>query len=161
MIKKKKVTLYVTSNSKYCIGIAGGTENANLGNCRLHHISENEMKECPRKESCPTWNQLMLAYEDCFFEKHKRVSFSNPEDAKAELVHNYLWGPTPVTSLGGLHTIWPLWFHKKDMSLFFLRINLICLVFSKVESSENEIWLKVKCLRSENGEKYEFREFKD
>ncbi|PON74499.1 Ribonuclease H-like domain containing protein [Parasponia andersonii] len=43
--------------------------------------------------------------ESCIFGKQRRVSFlkgrREPKAAKLELVHIDVWGPSPVTSLGG------------------------------------------------------------
>ena len=43
--------------------------------------------------------------ESCIFGKQKNVSFSKSgrklKEEKLELVHTDVWGPTPMTSLGG------------------------------------------------------------
>lgn len=42
---KKEGTFYVTTNSEYCISIAGAIINANLWHYQLSHMNENGMKK--------------------------------------------------------------------------------------------------------------------
>ena len=82
---------------------------------------------------------------------------------KLELVHSDLWGPAPVTSLGGAsyymtfiddstRKVW-VYFLKNKSDAFSTFRQWKALV-------ENETGLRVKCLRSDNGGEYDHHEFK-
>ena len=73
---------------------------------RLGYMSEKRMKLLASKEKLSNLNHVELGLcEDCIYGKQKRVSFSkvgrSPKKEKLELVHTDVWGPAPVTSLGG------------------------------------------------------------
>ncbi|PKI50104.1 hypothetical protein CRG98_029500 [Punica granatum] len=106
--------------------------------------------------------------EDCVFEKQKRVSLSKAgrtlKEQKLELVHSDLWGPAPITSLGGAsyymtfiddstRKVW-VYFLKRKFDAFDAFRKWKALV-------ENETGLKVKCLRFDDGGEYEINEFKE
>ncbi|KAL2248697.1 UNVERIFIED_CONTAM: Retrovirus-related Pol polyprotein from transposon TNT 1-94 [Sesamum indicum] len=91
----------------------------------------------------------------------KRVSFlttgRTPRKEKLELVHTDLWGPAPVSSLGGstyymtfvddsTRKVW-VYFLKRKSNAFDTFRRWRALV-------ENETGLQVKCLRSDNGGEY-------
>ena len=104
--------------------------------------------------------------ESCVMGKKKRVSFTKTpreQNMRLELVHTNVWGPSPVSSLGGSRfyvtfiddfsmKVWVYFLkHKSDVFATFKK--------SKAEV-ENQTGLKVKCLRSDNGGEYDKSEFK-
>lgn len=100
--------------------------------------------------------------ESCIFGKQKRVSFLKigkpPKPRKLELVHTYLWGPSPVQSIGGSRyyisfvddpsrKVWVYFLkHKSDAFDAFMRLKA---------AVKNETGLKLKCLRLDNGGEYD------
>ena len=107
-------------------------------------------------------------YEDCIYGKHKRVSFSkSARTSKAEklqLVHSDVWGPVPVRYLGGsryyvtfiddsTRKVW-VYFLKNKSEMFA--------TFKKWKAEvENQTYLSVKSLRTDNGGEYDSQEFKE
>lgn len=164
----KKGTLYMTDIKHGSIGVAAAHSDAELWHCRLGHMSEKGMKHLCSKGKLPGLKTVdMDLCEDCVFGKQKRVSFAKGgrtlKEHKLELVHSDLWGPAPVTSLGGAsyymtfiddatRKLW-VYFLKQKSEAFE--------VFKKWRARvETETGLRVKCLRSDNGGEYELAEFK-
>ncbi|CAM9000198.1 unnamed protein product [Rhodiola kirilowii] len=166
---KKEGTLYMTSNLQESIAVASVKGDADLWHCRLGHMSEKGMKVLCSRGLLPGLKSVEVRLcEDCVFGKQKRVSFSRGgrtlRKQKLELVHSDLWGPAPVTSLGGAsyymtfiddctRKVW-VYFLKNKSDAFD--------VFRKWKTLvETETCVKVKCLRSDNGGEHELREFKE
>ena len=90
---KKTGTLYMTS----C---------PSLWHRRLGHMSEKGMKMLLSKGKLPELKSIDFDMcESYILGKQKNVSFlktgRTPKAEKLELVHTDLWGPSPVTSIGG------------------------------------------------------------
>ena len=67
---KKEGTLYMTSNTKDCIAIAGANSDADLWRCRLGHMSEKGMKVLCSKDMLPGLKSVEIGLcEDCVFGK--------------------------------------------------------------------------------------------
>ncbi|KAL2248336.1 UNVERIFIED_CONTAM: Retrovirus-related Pol polyprotein from transposon TNT 1-94 [Sesamum indicum] len=144
------------------ISFAGTVSQANLWHNRLGHMSEKGMNVLKSKGRLPELKSVEVGHcEHCVFEKQKRVSFlttgRTPRKEKLELVHTDLWGPAPVSSLGGstyymtfvddsTRKVW-VYFLKRKSDAFdaFRRWRAL---------AENEAGLQVKCLRSNNGGEY-------
>ena len=96
----------MTSGSMALISVASSEVYPGVWQQRLGHISEKGMKVMLSKEKLLGLKFMALDfYEDCVYEKQKRVSFSTvrktPKAEKLELVHTDIWGKTSVHSLGG------------------------------------------------------------
>ena len=97
----------------------------------------------------------------------KRVSFTKtprePQKVRLEMVHTDIWGPSPVSSLGGsrFYVTFIDDFSKK-VWFYFLKHKLdVVATFKKWKAEvKNQTGLKVKYLRSDNGEEYDKSEFK-
>jgi transposase InsO family protein len=166
---KKEGTLYMTNNVQESIANAEDDGDANLWHCRMGHMSEKGMKVLCSKRLLQGLKTVEIGFcEDCVLGKQKRVSFSRDgrtlKKQKLELVHSDLWGPAPVSSIGGAsyymtfiddctRKVWVYFLkHKSDAFECFKRWK------ARVET---ETGLKVKCLRSDNGGEYELHEFKE
>ena len=99
-------TLYTTAG---CINKAGVPEDAS-GSCLWHnklgHRSAKEMKMLVAKEALEGLKFVdMDLRESCVMGKQKRVSFiktpTEQKKVRLEMVHTDVWGPSPVSSLGG------------------------------------------------------------
>ena len=165
---QKEGTLYLTKNICNIIDNVGIQDDAVIWHSRLGHMSEKGMKVLHSKGLLPGMKHVDVGFcEDCILGKQRKVSFSTAgreaKKEKLELVHTDLWGPAPVTSLGGAsyymtfiddstRKVW-VYFLKRKSDAFITFRNWKTLV-------ENETGLKVKCLRSDNGGEYELDEFK-
>ncbi|KAL2230806.1 UNVERIFIED_CONTAM: Retrovirus-related Pol polyprotein from transposon TNT 1-94 [Sesamum indicum] len=125
-------------------------------------MSEKGMNVLKSKGRLPELKSIEVGHcEHCVFGKQKRVSFlttgRTPRKEKLELVHTNLWGPAPVSSLGGstyymtfvddsTGKVW-VYFLKRKSDAFDTFRRWKALV-------ENVIGLQVKCLRSNNGGEY-------
>ncbi|XP_075110572.1 uncharacterized protein LOC142181555 [Nicotiana tabacum] len=105
--------------------------------------------------------------EDCIYGKQKRVSFSKlgrtPKKEKLELVHTDVWGPAPVTSLGGSHYYVTFIdnFTRKVWVYFLKNKSDVFITFKRWKAEvENQTSLKLKCLKSDNVGEYDNQEFK-
>jgi hypothetical protein len=86
-----------------------------------------------------------------------------PKLGKLELVQMDLWGSAPMASLGGSrYYITFIDDSSKMVWVYFLKSKFdIFKTFKKWKAMvESETGLKLKCLRSDNGGKYEDRGFK-
>ncbi|KAL2254166.1 UNVERIFIED_CONTAM: Retrovirus-related Pol polyprotein from transposon TNT 1-94 [Sesamum indicum] len=158
----KSGTLYMAGGSSSNIPFAGTVSQANLWHNRLGHMSEKGMNVLKSKGRLPELKSVEVGHcEHCVFGKQKRVSFlttgRTPRKEKLELVHTDLWGPAPVSSLGGstyymtfvddsTRKVW-VYFLKRKSDAFDTFRRWRALV-------ENETGLQVKCLRSDNGGEY-------
>ena len=167
---KKTGTLYVTSNLENIVVVVDADGKSNLWHQRLGHMSEKGMKTLLSKGKLPDLKNVDVGLcEDCIFGKQKKVSFTKigktPKEKRLELVHTDVWGPSPVSSLAGslyyvtfiddsIRKLW-VYFLKKKSEVFD--------TFRKWKAMvENEIGLKIKRVRSDNGGEYRdnrFREF--
>ena len=80
-----------------------------------------------------------------------------------EMVHTDVWGPTPVSSLGGyrFYVTFIDDFSRKVWAYFLKHKSYVFETFKKWKAEvENQTGLKVKCLRSDNGGEYDKSEFK-
>ena len=156
-------TLYMASNTKDCIDLASVKGDTGLWHNRLDHMSEKGMQVLCSKGRLPSLKTVDVGFcEDCVFGKQSRNNFSRKgralREQKLELVHTDLWGPSPVTSLGGAayymtfiddstRKVWVYFLKHKD-EVFDAFMKWKALV-------EMETGLKVKNLRSDNGGEYE------
>ncbi|KAL2251622.1 UNVERIFIED_CONTAM: Retrovirus-related Pol polyprotein from transposon TNT 1-94 [Sesamum indicum] len=102
----KSGMLYMAGGSSSNIPFAGTISQANLWHNRLGHMSEKGMNVLKSKGRLPELKSVEVGHcEHCVFGKQKRVGFlttrRTPRKEKLELVHTDLWGPAPVSSLGG------------------------------------------------------------
>ena len=107
-------------------------------------------------------------YESCILGKQKRVTFvktgKTPKAQKLELVHSDVFGPTPVSSLGGKnYYVTFIDDSTRKVWVYFLKNKSDVFDTFKIWKSavENETDLKVKCLKSDNGGEYISKEFVD
>ncbi|KAL2234657.1 UNVERIFIED_CONTAM: Retrovirus-related Pol polyprotein from transposon TNT 1-94 [Sesamum indicum] len=158
----KSGTLYMAGVSSSNIPFAGIVSQANLWHNRLGHMSEKAMNVLKSKGRLLELKSVEVGHcEHCVFGKQKRVSFlttgRTPRKEKLELVHTNLWGPAPVSSLGGstyymtfvddsTKKVW-VYFLKRKSDAFDTFRRWRALV-------ENETGLQVKYLRSNNGGEY-------
>ncbi|MBE2321325.1 DDE-type integrase/transposase/recombinase, partial [Solirubrobacter sp. CPCC 204708] len=152
------------------VAVADAGGDTNLWHNRLGHMSEKGMKVLLSKGKLPGLKSVEFDLcESCIFGKQKKVSFLKsgrvPKSQKLELVHTDLWGPSPITSLGGSRyyvtfiddssrKVW-VYFLKNKSDVFDTFKKWKALV-------ETETGLKLKCLRSDNGGEYidgGFKEF--
>ena len=87
-----------------------------------------------------------------------------PKAEKLELVHTDLWGPSPVTSLGGSrYYITFIDDSSRKVWVYFLKnkSNVFETFKKRKAMVEIETGLKVKCLRSDNGGEYINRGFSE
>ncbi|RVW98316.1 Retrovirus-related Pol polyprotein from transposon TNT 1-94 [Vitis vinifera] len=123
---KKIGTLYMTSCPRDTIAVADTSTDTRLWHRRLGHMSEKGMKMTPKAE-------------------------------KLELVHIDLWGPSPVASLrGSSYYVTFIDDSSKKVCVYLMKNKSDAFeTFKKWKAMvEIETGLKVKCLRSDNGEEY-------
>ncbi|CAA0831536.1 Uncharacterized mitochondrial protein AtMg00300 [Striga hermonthica] len=149
--------------------MAGAVSQSHLWHSRLGHMSEKGMKVLKSRGLLPELESVDVGLcEQCVLGKQKRVSFITtgraPKTEKLELVHTDLWGPAPVTSLGGsmyymtfvddcTRKVW-VYFLKRKSEAFDTFRRWRALV-------EKETGLEVKCLRSDNGGEYNSEAIKE
>ncbi|KAL2253255.1 UNVERIFIED_CONTAM: Retrovirus-related Pol polyprotein from transposon TNT 1-94 [Sesamum indicum] len=159
----KSGTLYMAGGSSSNIPFAGTVSQANLWHNGLGHMSKKGMNVLKSKGRLPELKSVKVGHCEHFrvFENQKRVSLltirRTPRKEKLELVHTDLWGPAPVSSLGGstyyitfvddsTRKVW-VYFLKRKSDAFDTFKRWRALV-------ENETRLQVKCHRSDNGGEY-------
>ena len=167
---KKTDTLYVTSNLENIVAVADADGKSNLWHQRLGHMSEKGMKTLLSKGKLRDLKNIDVGLcEDCIFGKQKKVSFTKigktPKAERLELVHTDVWGPSPVSSLAGsLYYVTFIDDSTRKLWVYFLKKkSKVFDTFRKWKAMvENEIGLKIKRVRSDNGGEYRdnrFREF--
>ena len=152
---KKEGTLYLTNNSNSSIAVANKDINSNTW-----PSSEQERDENPRLKSLD-----LEVCEDCVFKEKKKVTFlkaNRPlESERLELVHTDVLGQTKVPSFGGSSYFLTL-IDDATRKLWVYRMKHKSHVFGVLKKwkamVENEIGLKLNCLRSNNGGEYSNKE---
>ena len=159
----KSGNLYTTAGYMNMVVVAKSASNSSLWKNRLGHVSFKEMKMLVAKEVLEGLKSVdMSPYENCIMSKQKRASFTKiARELKKvwlEMVHKDVWGPSQVPSLGG---------SKFYVTLINDFISKMCIYFLKHKSDvfptfkkwkvevENQIGLKIKCLRSDNRGEYD------
>lgn len=164
----KRGTLYATAIERDTIATVDHGRDTTLWHRRLGHMSEKGMKLLASKEKLPNLKHVELGLcEDCIYGKQKRVSFSKvgrtPKKEKLELVHTDVWGPAPVTSLGGSrYYVTFIDDSTRKVWVYFLKNKSdVFVTFKRWKAEvENQTSLKLKCLKSDNGGEYDSQEFK-
>ena len=167
---KKKGTLYMVEVPGD--GVHAVTTNpspSNLWHQRLGHMSEKGLKMLAQKGKFPDLKKVETEFcESCVLGKQKRVTFvktgKTPKAQKLELVHSDVYGPTPVSSLGGKnYYVTFIDDSTRKVWVYFLKNKSDVFDTFKIWKSavENETDLKVKCLKSDNGGEYISKEFVD
>ena len=92
----------------------------------------------------------------------KKVSFTKtprePKKLRLEMVHTDVWGPSPVSSLGGsrFYVTFIDDFSQKVWVYFLKHYSDVFAIFKMLKAEvKNQTGLKVKCLRSDNIGEYE------
>ena len=148
--------------------VVDSTSSASLWHNRLGHMSEKGMKLLASKGSLQGLKSVDLGLcESCVLGKQKRVSFTKTvretKSEKLELVHTDVWGPAPVSSLGGsrYYVTFIDDFSRKVWVYFLKHKSDVFVTFKKWKAEvENQTGMKIKCLRSDNGGEYDLAEFK-
>ena len=86
--------------------VAEGASGLCLWHNRLGHMSTKGMKMLVAKGALEDLKSVDMGLcESCAMGKQKRVSFTktprDPKIVRLEMVHTAVWGPSPVSSLGG------------------------------------------------------------
>ena len=102
----KSETLYTTAGCIKMAVVAEGASSSCLWHNRLGHMSAKGMKILVAKEALEGLKSVDIGLcESCDMGKQKRVSFTKiprePRKVRLEMVHTDVWGPSPVSSLGG------------------------------------------------------------
>ena len=155
-------TLYMTTDEERTIAAAVSQNCSELWHRRLGHMSEKGMKVLAKDSKLPGLKSVNLDMcEGCIFGKQKKVSFRKggkaPKEEKLALVHSDVWGPSPVTSLGGAqYYVTFIDDSTRKTWVYFLKHKSE--VFKKFQEwkamVELETGNKLKCLRSDNGGEY-------
>jgi hypothetical protein len=98
--------LCIGNNNSY-ISLASTGVDKTLWHHRLGHMSEKGMHILHKINLFLDLKQIDLDFcEHCVYGKHKRVRFirvkKEKKSERLELVHTNVWGPSHVSSLGGL-----------------------------------------------------------
>ena len=167
--KGKKVgTLYMLNTPS--VGANAVTSEINpstLWHQRLGHMSEKGMGMLAARGKLKGLKKVENAFcEPCVLGKQKRVSFvktgKTPKAKKLELIHSDVYGPTPVSSVGGAsYYVTFIDDSTRKVWVYFLKSKAdVFDTFKKWKSAvELETGLKVKCLKSDNGGEYSSKEF--
>jgi transposase InsO family protein len=164
----KSGTLYTTSESRNVVAVTDSTSRSSLWHCRLGHMSQKGMQKLAQKGYLQDLKSVDLELcESCVLGKQKRVSFTklsrDPKAERLELVHTDVWGPSPVSSLGGskYYVTFIDDFSRKVWVYFLKHKSDVFSIFKRWKTEvETETGLKIKCLRSDNGGEYDSAEFK-
>ena len=86
--------------------VAEGASGSCLWHNRLGHMSTKGMKMLVAKGALEGLKSVDMGLcESCVMDKQKRVSFTKtprePKKVRLEIVNTDVWGPSPVSSLGG------------------------------------------------------------
>ncbi|KAJ9557170.1 hypothetical protein OSB04_011784 [Centaurea solstitialis] len=104
---KKRGTLYMVEIPDDEVNaVTNELKPSRLWHQRLGHMSEKGMKMLVARGKLPDLKKVDSEFcESCVLGKKKKVSFvkegQTPKAQKLELVHTDVYGPTPVSSLGG------------------------------------------------------------
>ena len=134
----------------------------------MPECGKKEMKVVLSKDKLSDLKSINLDFcEDCVYDKKWKVSFSKVrKTSKAEnleLVHTDMWGKASVPSLSdSLYFV--TFINGRKVWIYFLKHKSDMFdVFKKwLVQIENEIGLKFRCLKSDNGGEYcddRFKEF--
>ena len=148
--------------------VAEGDSCSCLCHDRLGHMSAKGMKMLVAKGALEGLKSVdMCLCESCVMGKQKRVSFTKtsrePKKVRLEMVHTNVWGPSPVSSLGGsrFYVSFIDDFSRKGWVYFMKHKSDVFETFKKWKAEvENQTCLKVNCLRSDNRREYDKSEFK-
>lgn len=167
---KKRGTLYMVDvPDSEMNAVTSGLNPSRLWHQRLGHMSEKGMKMLVAKGKLPDLKRVDSEFcEPCVLGKKKKVSFvktgQTPKAQKLELVHTDVYGPTPVSSLGGSnYYVTFIDDSTRKVWVYFLKNKFdVFNTFKKWKTAvELETNLKVKCLKSDNGGEYISTEFTD
>ncbi|GJT75151.1 retrovirus-related pol polyprotein from transposon TNT 1-94 [Tanacetum coccineum] len=131
------------------------------------HMSEKGVKILSSKGRIPDLQKAIVGFcKPCVLEKQKKVSFVKSGNRRKlqrlELVHTDVYGPTSVASIGGsrYYVTFIDESNRKVWVYFLKNKSEVFNTFKKWKAIvENETNLRVKCLKSDNGEEYSSREF--
>ena len=108
-------------------------------------------------EGLSNYNSDFDFYEHCLYGKQNRVKFpsgSTREKQILELIHNDVFGPVPVPSLGGsLYYVRFIDDFSRNIRLYFLKKkSQVFIKFKEYKALiENQTGNKIKVLRTDNG----------
>ncbi|GJU99346.1 retrovirus-related pol polyprotein from transposon TNT 1-94, partial [Tanacetum coccineum] len=143
-----------------------GRGNATLWHQRLGHMSENGMKILALNGRISDLQKAVVGFcGPCVLGKQKKVSFVKSGNTKKlqrlELVHTDVYGPTSVASIGGSCYYVTFIDDSRKVWVYFLKYKSeVFNTFKKWKAVvKNAINLRVKFLKSDNGEEYSSREF--
>ncbi|KAJ9548930.1 hypothetical protein OSB04_021473 [Centaurea solstitialis] len=165
---KKRGTLYMVEIPDDEVNaVTNELKPSRLWHQRLGHMSEKGMKMLVARGKLPDLKKVDSEFcESCVLGKKKKVSFvkegQTPKAQKLELVHTDVYGPTPVSSLGGSnYYVTFIDDSTRKVWVYFLKNKFdVFNTFKKWKTAvELEIDLKVKCLKSDNGGEYISTEF--
>ena len=99
-------TLDTTAGCINMVDVAEGASDSCMWNNKLGHMSAKGMKMLVAKEALEGLKSVDMGLcESCVMGKQKKVSFTKaprePKKVRLEMVHTDVWGPSPVSSLGG------------------------------------------------------------
>ncbi len=138
-------------------------EGATLWHQRLGHLNMASLTKLEKMVNGMNLKEVPLHHvcEACIEGKHQRTYFPNDEVTRAskllELVHSYVCEPMKITSRGGA------WYFVTFIDNFLKKTHVYLLkakgeVFDKFKAYkafvENQIGMKIKTLRSNNGAKF-------
>ncbi|GJS86807.1 putative RNA-directed DNA polymerase [Tanacetum coccineum] len=164
----KRGSLYMVEVPSDRINAAtDGRGNAALWHQRLRHMSAKGMKILASKGRIPDLQKVVVGfYEPCVLGKRKKVSFVKSGNIRKlqrlELVHTDVYGPTSVASIGGSrYFVTFIDDNSRKVWVYFLKNKSeVFNTFKKWKAAvDNEINLRVKCLKFDNGGEYSSREF--
>ena len=97
----------MTSSPTNTIAVVEASTDTSLCHRRLGHMSEKGMNMLMSKGKLPELKSIDFDMcKSCILGKQKEMSFLKIsrmlKAEKLELIHNNLWGPSPVASIGGL-----------------------------------------------------------
>ena len=102
--------LYMTTDSCGSIAVAASKDDPNLWHQRLGHMSEKGLKVMHKKGKLAGLQSTDIDLCESYINgKQKRVGFNTsgrtPKPIRLELMHTNVWGPAPVSSIGGKFTL--------------------------------------------------------
>ncbi|XP_028063228.1 uncharacterized protein LOC114266527 [Camellia sinensis] len=89
---QKEGTLYMTTNNRNAIAVAGEKEDSNLWHQRLEHMSQKEMTVMASKGKLSNLKSVDIDFcKDCIFGSSSKDD-RKLKSEKLELVHTDVWG---------------------------------------------------------------------